>query len=61
MNELTQEQQSEMRRLKSYFPYRIVWAVINKAGEFAAYATSDKRAMNKELRAGNSVFQLQSN
>lgn len=47
-------------RLKQYFPYRIVWGVLNAiTNEFSAFASSDKRAMNKELRAGNSVYQLQ--
>jgi hypothetical protein len=58
--ELTLSQKEEMKRLKQYFPYRIVWACINSVtGEFSAQASSDKRAINKELRAGNQVFQLQ--
>ena len=57
---MNEKQIEELRRLKAYFPYRIVWACINAVtGEFSAQASYDKRAMNKELRAGNQVFQLQ--
>jgi len=59
MNALNEQQIAELQRLKSYFPYRIVWACINAAtNEFSAQASYDKRALNKELRAGNHVFTL---
>lgn len=56
---LTQEQGAELRRIKAYFPYRIVWGQIDKTtGEFSAHGTLDKRLMNKAARSGNLIFLL---
>ena len=56
---LTPEQESELRRLKSYFPFRIIWCEVDKAGKFSAQASRDKRQLNKSVRAGNQVAILQ--
>lgn len=56
---LTDAQNAEMRRLKQYFPYRIVWGMFDKlTGEFSCSASYDKRAMNREARNGHTVFIL---
>ena len=57
---LNKEQEAEMIRLKQYFPYRIVWAIIDlETGKFEAHASFNKRQMNKALRDGKShVFKL---
>lgn len=57
---LNNEQAQELRRLKQYFPYRIVFGVLNKdTGEFAAYAKLTKHTANKLAREGHQVFLLQ--
>lgn len=56
---LTREQEIELRRIKAYFPYRIVWGQINpQTGEFSAHGTLDKRAMNKAARSGMLIFRI---
>lgn len=55
----TVEQERELRRLKAYFPYRIVWGEIDRNTQaFSCYASLDRRALNKSLRAGNLVATL---
>ena len=57
--ELTPAQVSELRRLKAYFPFRIVFGVINKdSGEFEAWAKPTKHAANRLARAGHHVFMM---
>jgi hypothetical protein len=51
----TEAQEAELRRLKAYFPYRIVFGAVNVQTEphtFEAYAMKDRRQLNKLLRAG---------
>lgn len=57
--ELTQEQLKELQRLKAYFPYRIVFGVLRKSGEFEAWAKPTKHAANKLAREGHTVWILQ--
>lgn len=40
-------QQSELLRLKSYFPFRIVWGAVSASGEFVSGASKDRRQLNK--------------
>jgi hypothetical protein len=44
----TVEQENELKRLKSYFPFRIVWGAVNAhTGEFVSGANCTRRqAMN---------------
>ena len=56
---LTPEQEKELRRVKEYFPYRIVWGMLNKdTKEFFCTANHTKRQMNKAVREGHTVFKL---
>lgn len=53
---LTAEQEAEMRHLRTHFPYRIVWGeIVPVTGVFSAYASPNRRALNKSLRAGNII------
>ena len=57
--ELTEAQIAEMRRTKQYFPYRIVFGVLDKdTGEFSVWAKPTKHAMNRLVREGHAVFTL---
>jgi hypothetical protein len=57
---LNNEQTQELRRLKQYFPYRIVFGVIDKeTGKFVAYTKTTKHTANKLAREGHQVFVLQ--
>jgi hypothetical protein len=56
-DKLTPEQIDQMKRVKSYFPYRIIWSEINKeTKEFSCFGSYTKRAMNASARKGNAVF-----
>lgn len=57
-SELSPEQFAEVARLKRFFPFRIVWAMLDKnTGEFEAYAHYNRRKMNAAVRRGHHVFQ----
>ena len=52
----TEAQERQLRTLKAQCPFRIVWGeIIPDTQEFNAYASFDRRAINKSLRAGNLV------
>jgi hypothetical protein len=54
---LTSEQQQEIARLQSYFPYRIVYGMIDKdSGKFESHAVTSMRIPNKLAREGHKVF-----
>ena len=53
---LTKEQETQLFRLKAYFPYRIVFGVILPDGTFESYADNTKRKLNKFIKLGYSVF-----
>lgn len=55
--ELTPEQTAEMQRIKSYFPYRIVYGAV-KDGEWQCGAVTTKREPNRLAREGWTVFLL---
>lgn len=58
--ELTAEQETEMRRMKSHFPYRIIYAALHPdTGEFWASAVTSMRIPNKFARQGYAIFTLQ--
>lgn len=54
---LNPAQVQELQRLRAYFPYRIIWGEF-VGDEFKAYATTTRRAMNKSVKMGNTVYQL---
>lgn len=58
---LTEPELSEMRRVKSFFPYRITYGAVrfNPEREFIASAVPDKRIPNKLMREGWTVFLLE--
>lgn len=56
---LNQNQIDELVRLKAYFPYRIVFGIIDKdTGGFEAQVRTTKAAMNNAMRKGHRVFML---
>jgi len=57
MNEL---QIAEMRRMKMYFPYRIVFGVIDKdTNEFFVYSKPTKHVANRLAREGHAVYMME--
>lgn len=49
----TAEQEAELRRMKSYFPYRIVWGcIVPDTQEFFMRADRNRRQLNAALRKG---------
>ncbi len=57
--ELSDAQIAEMRRTKQYFPYRIVFGVVDKdTGDFFVYAKTTKHQLNRLVREGHAVFTL---
>lgn len=56
---LTHEQQSEMQRLKSYFPFRIVYGAVNpQTSEWRCAAVTTMRQPNRLARDGWNVAVL---
>jgi len=56
---LTSEQRQELARLQAYYPYRIIYGMIDKdSGEFFASAVISMRIPNKMAREGHKVFVL---
>ena len=54
---LNDKQIKEIERLKNYFPYRIVFGVIDKETKlFEVRACKTKAPLNKAVKAGHSVF-----
>lgn len=49
----TAEQEAELRRLKAYFPYRIVWGAISDSGKFVMGASHTRQTLNSYLRKPN--------
>ena len=48
-----EKMQTEMKRLKAYFPFRIVWGAINQVTqEFVVGANCTKRQVNDMIRKG---------
>lgn len=54
---LTQAQEAEMRRLKQYFPYRIVYGAV-RGEKWECGAMKTNRRPNDLLRKGGTVFTL---
>jgi hypothetical protein len=54
--ELNEQQVQELSRLKAYFPYRIVFGVIDQEGKFEAYAKTTMHTANHLARKGLTVF-----
>lgn len=53
---LTTEQEQELRRLKAYRPFMIVFGVIRKTGEFETYAKPTMATANRLTREGHTVL-----
>lgn len=54
--EFTEVQIQELSNLKNWFPFRIVFGVIDKAnGEFSAYAKTTMHTANNLARKGHLV------
>ena len=54
---ITPSQQEEMKRLKQYFPYRIVYGAIMN-GEFSCGAVPTMRKIENLVKKGASVWTL---
>jgi len=60
-HELNAEQLNEMGFLKSHYPYRIIYGVVDQnTGKFTASAVTTKAIPNKLARQGHTVFVLES-
>ena len=58
----TESQIQELQHLKNWFPYRIVFGVIDAGtGEFNAYAKTTMHTANRLARQGNFVAILNNN
>jgi len=56
---LTEAQKAEIYRIKSYYPYRIAYGMIDKdTGKFEAHASTSMRIPNKLTREGHLVFTI---
>ncbi|MDD3984250.1 MAG: hypothetical protein PHU54_10015 [Candidatus Omnitrophica bacterium] len=56
---LTKTQEAEIYRIKSFYPYRIAYGIIDKdTGKFEAHAVTSMRIPNKLIREGHEVFIL---
>lgn len=54
---MTNEQTQEAMRMKQYFPFRIVFGVIDRdTKEFSVYAKPTMHTANKLAREGHSVW-----
>jgi hypothetical protein len=54
--ELTEQQINELKRLKSYRPFMIVFGVLRSTGEWETYAKPTMHLANKLTRDGHKVF-----
>ena len=53
------DQEQLMITMKSYFPFRIVWAKIDKdTGVFEVFANVTKHGMNNAIREGHKVWTI---
>lgn len=58
--QLSDEQIATLRRLKSFYPYRIVYGAVDpRSGEFESSAVKTMHRPNKLMRDGWRVYQLQ--
>ena len=54
---LTKTQQAQVSQLKQFYPYRIIYIVIDKdTNEFTASAVNSMRIPNKLARDGHTVY-----
>lgn len=57
---MNEQQTKELQNLKAWFPFRIVFGVIDKnTGEFSAWAKTTMHAANKLAREGHTVMVVQ--
>jgi hypothetical protein len=55
---ITPQQLEEMRRVKSYFPYRVVWMGFINGDFVGPYAESTKRGANAIVRKGGLAWTI---
>lgn len=55
--ELPQNILDEMKRIKSYYPYRIIFAAL-EGTEWNVYAKTTRHVMNRLAREGVAVWKL---
>lgn len=55
---MNEKQSEELKRLKGYFPFRIVFGAISPEGNFDAYAKLTMHTANSLARKGYQVFIL---
>ena len=48
----------ELKRMGSYFPFRIVWGYVGADGENKVFASYDRRKLNKAIRVGMEIWQV---
>jgi hypothetical protein len=54
---LTPSQYEELKRFKQYFPFRIVFGVIDKdTGKFEVYTKTTMHTANRLCREGHAIF-----
>ena len=59
MNDALVKMEAELKRLKAYFPFRIVWGAINPDTlEYVTGASATKRQLNGYLRKGWNGYQM---
>lgn len=59
MLNMNQDQINELKRIKMYFPYRIVFGAISPDGKFDAYCKTTMHTANNLVRKGYQVFILE--
>jgi hypothetical protein len=58
--DLTEDQKQELKMLREFFPYRIVYAAMNPStGEYIASAVTSMRIPNKLCRDGWQVVRVE--
>ena len=55
--QLTESETTELRRLASHFPYRIVFGA-KRAGEFQMHAKHDRRLLNRMAKDGWAIWKV---
>lgn len=56
--ETEQKMIMELKKMKKYFPFRIVFAVMLEDNTFEVYAKTTKHLMNKFVKEGKQVFTI---
>lgn len=58
--DLNAKQSADYANLRSYYPYRLFFLVQEKGeSDFTVWAMRDRREINRVLREGGTVFQIE--